>query len=867
MSLLAPLTAHSLGVGDIKLYSALNEKLNAEIALNLAENEDLADIIITLAAPDKFEKLGIEWSQFLSKVKFQPVVKANGKVVVRLTSDTIVQEPFLDFLVEVSWPKGDIYKEFTVLVDPPVVYQRSNVVAPVVSPTKIKSQTTYTNTPEPINIPEAAQNNFSSLAVEGEFGPVNRTDSLWTVAEKVNKHGDVSIHQMMMALYKANPNAFYKKNVNALMEGKNLKIPQRSEILQLSNKQASAKFNRQMAVWQGKAVAEPDLPTSNEAENSSQLTLKPPTEEEINETGGLTANASNVDSTVLDGLTVENMELQQKLANMENQVAIMQDMIALKDQQFSALQNAKSSATEGLNTELTLEQQAALDKAEAELEQQLNEGEGGIIPDPSIKPPEITDVEVEPEPVEIAPVVQKEPKRAVPDQKEDSGIGSFYTGIGLVSALVIGGLGWVFWSRRQEEDEINDSSMFASSSEIFLPDTGSGGEDELDVPVFDDSTDYGVGTVGESSFLSEFTPSDFDVFESDQAEVDPSSEADVYLAYGRYQQAEELMRQAITETPENENYKLKLLEIFYTSENKEAYEVFANELVAEGKSEDLNFWTKVSEMGKELAPASALFSTDQTESTFELSDDFSTENTVDIKESASIEDPVESKSLEDKVDNISEEVIEEVSNVTENLEESAVDNSALDFDLSDFSLEGNDGETSELKDTVEENIDFDLSSFETIATSGADELIDPESLDTSSDTENETVEFNANEADDINLEDFDFSSGDSDKVQGELELNTSEESKVGVTEEREGGDFDFDETKDGKSGNLEATSEEDLMVSDLTDMDEFETKIDLAKAYIDMGDETSAKDMAQEIIEKGNDDQKQEAQKIIDKLS
>ena len=136
MSLLAPLTAHSLGVGDIKLHSALNQKLNAEIALSLAAAENIDNIKVSLATPEKFNKLGIAWSYFLSTVKFHPVVKANGKVVIKMTSDEVVQEPFLDFLVEVSWPKGDIFKEFTVLVDPPVVYQQAKIEAPTISSTK-----------------------------------------------------------------------------------------------------------------------------------------------------------------------------------------------------------------------------------------------------------------------------------------------------------------------------------------------------------------------------------------------------------------------------------------------------------------------------------------------------------------------------------------------------------------------------------------------------------------------------------------------------------------------------------------------------------------------------------------------------------
>ena len=138
----------------------------------------------------------------------------------------------------------------------------------------------------------------------------------------------------------------------------------------------------------------------------------------------------------------------------------------------------------------------------------------------------------------------------------------------------------------------------------------------------DDSSSYDVGTVGESSFLSEFTPSDFDAFDLDQNEVDPISEADVYLAYGRYQQAEDLMRQAIEDQPDRDECKLKLLEIFYANENKTEFEAYVKELIQQGKNKNAAFWSKVTEMGRELDANSSLFNVENQsvqQSVFDLS--------------------------------------------------------------------------------------------------------------------------------------------------------------------------------------------------------------------------------------------------------
>jgi pilus assembly protein FimV len=845
-----------LSVGDIKLHSALNQKLNAEIALSLSAGEELADVNISLASPDKFDQSGIAWSSFLSKIKFEPILKSDGQFVIKVTSHEAVQEPFLDFLVEVSWPKGDIFKEFTILVDPPAVYLQSAIEVPAISTAQPTVSTVNTNA--------VVQNDLSSLAVEGEYGPTNRSDSLWKVAEKVNKHNDVSVEQMMMALYKANPRAFYKKNVNALMAGKSLKIPEKSEIVRLSKKQANTEFYNQMAVWEGKAIVESEAQLASEdTKSSNQLTLVPPTEELIG-SDALSADASDSDTL---GLKTENQELQERLANLEKQFVIMQEMLAIKDQQLAAIQNAQ------IVPESQHEEQEGLNVTDVNVTDQSLVQESLVTESPVTTPTVTPEKNVVAEPPKQAPLpVVNKPAVAPPvvnitEESESSGFNYSYLGFGL-GGLVLVGLALLLWRRRQVEEEINDNSMFASSSEIILPTVE---EEELSVPVFDETPSYDVGTVGESSFLSEFTPSDFDVFESDQAEVDPSSEADVYLAYGRYQQAEELMRQAIKDFPDKDDYKLKLLEIFYASENSDAFAEFAAELAAEGKNSDVVFWGKVSEMGGELVPGSDLFSAKQRESKFDVDDDFTI-----VNESQTISDPDKPAVVANK----------EQTAVSLNAETEAPDNSEIDFDLSSFSLMDDEDKQESItvkSDDDIESVDFDLSSFDTVSsdTEKAPELNSPQDL--------ETFDFDQADATgpseslvldddmgDVNLDEFDFSSGSSslsdvaDKA--EKSIDTVEEGgSVDITKPKSNDfdfDFDFDDISDDApvAEKTDMLDEDNLMVSDLTDMDEFETKIDLAKAYIDMGDVGAAKDIAQEVLEKGTDAQKQEAQAIIDKL-
>ncbi|MGZ8903935.1 MAG: type IV pilus assembly protein FimV, partial [Methylobacter sp.] len=127
VSLLASANAYPLGIGDIKLHSALNQNLKAEIALVLSAGEKVSDIKVNLAPSDKFVESGVPWSPFLSKIKFESVVRPNGSVVIKLSSREALKEPFLGLLLEVSWPKGNLYREFTVLVDPPVAYEQATI--------------------------------------------------------------------------------------------------------------------------------------------------------------------------------------------------------------------------------------------------------------------------------------------------------------------------------------------------------------------------------------------------------------------------------------------------------------------------------------------------------------------------------------------------------------------------------------------------------------------------------------------------------------------------------------------------------------------------------------------------------------------
>ena len=235
VSSLVPSSGYSLGIGDIKLHSALNQNLEAEISLVVSKGDKLSDIKVNLAPPDKFDEAGVPWTSFLSKIKFEAISGANGAVKIKISSREAVKEPILDFLLQVSWPKGSLYREFTVLLDPPDAYNKATNPA-IGNPENLK--------PIQAIIPQNEQVKIQRTRVEktisgaGQYGPTNRNDTLWRVSEQPSRQMGVSVEQMMMAVYEENPHAFYKENVNGLLTGKILEIPERDIVVKLSRKQA-----------------------------------------------------------------------------------------------------------------------------------------------------------------------------------------------------------------------------------------------------------------------------------------------------------------------------------------------------------------------------------------------------------------------------------------------------------------------------------------------------------------------------------------------------------------------------------------------------------------------------------------------------
>ena len=288
--LAAPLGAWALGFGDIELQSALNQPFQAQIAL-VATPDELQGLKIALASPEVFDRRGIDRPGFLSRFEFK-IATSGGRPVVQVTSREPVIEPFVTLLVEATWARGRQVREYTVLLDPPVLLP-APAAPTAVSPAQTRPASSsapggainrpaptatapeaVTPSPQPAPTPPrtepapAPRSNetpkaspppraLPTSAPGGSYGPVRRAETLWAIADREKPEG-VSINQMMVAVYRANPQAF-GGNMNILLAGSTLRLPTSSDFGDLSARVATAEVQRQSDEWLSRSPQEHTL--------------------------------------------------------------------------------------------------------------------------------------------------------------------------------------------------------------------------------------------------------------------------------------------------------------------------------------------------------------------------------------------------------------------------------------------------------------------------------------------------------------------------------------------------------------------------------------------------------------------------------
>ncbi|WP_431273754.1 type IV pilus assembly protein FimV [Variovorax ureilyticus] len=235
--------AGALALGRLNVQSALGEPLRAEIEVAEITPAEADGLKVSIASVDAFKAAGVPYNPALADVRVGVQRRADGRYVVRLSSNRLVSEPFIDLLLEANWNSGRVVRDYTVLLDPPTSRQAAAPVAPA-APQIAAAAPRAAAAPAAVEAPQTRRQRAAAApAVSGESSTVRTGTGAGTGDQQVTvkagdtagkiasayKPADVSLDQMLVALLRANPNAFVGGNVNRMKAGAVLDIPGSSQ--------------------------------------------------------------------------------------------------------------------------------------------------------------------------------------------------------------------------------------------------------------------------------------------------------------------------------------------------------------------------------------------------------------------------------------------------------------------------------------------------------------------------------------------------------------------------------------------------------------------------------------------------------------
>mgnify|MGYP000633195104 CR=1 FL=1 len=362
LGFLIPLQTSAFGLGKIQISSALNEPLKAVVPVTALREEYDSNLRVQLASNDEFNKAGLKRSFLLTQLKFE-IVKTSGIAEVHITSEQPVKEPFLDFLIIASTANGRMVREYIVLLDPP----KSMFNKPTKKVKQAVKQVSQNKAMPSSTVSDAQNSQWTSDTYD-----VNINDALSIIAKKTRPQSDISINQMMMALLNANQSAFIGQNINRLKANSTLRIPQASEIKQLSKKQALLAVNEQNKAWRNRNIVAPALKqeemiagdglgntpslsmpeetnNNNNEDDVTYLELVAPSTEAITDVGESSLLGDEKLTKLTEQLTLaqetiesqvqENNGMKLRMDMMEEQLQTLHRLISLKDADLAKMQN------------------------------------------------------------------------------------------------------------------------------------------------------------------------------------------------------------------------------------------------------------------------------------------------------------------------------------------------------------------------------------------------------------------------------------------------------------------------------------------------------------------------------------------------
>jgi pilus assembly protein FimV len=653
------------GLGKLTVLSGLGQPLRAEIDVVAVQRGEADTLAARIATPDAFRQAGVDYGAVVPQVRAALQRRPDSRYVIALTTEQPVEEPFLDLLVELNWAAGRLVRQYTFLLDPAeykgpqAITAPPKVAAPEVKPVEqpkppaVTAEAAPAPAPAPTPAPAQTPTPEPVKAAPGGAGTyeVKQGDTLGKIAAEHKIEG-VTQQQMLVALYRANEDAFINKNMNLVRAGRVLTIPDRAAAEAVAAPDAGKivvaqwqDFNEYRAKLGQTVAAAPARTEPAQQRAAGRITAKadepqaapkaaPKDELRISKADAGKAGKAAATARADDAAARERAlkEANERVSALEKNVQDMQKLLELKNQQFAELQKQAQAAKAAPPPAAAKAPEPAKPAPPPAPEVAKAEPPKPEAPKVEMAKPEAPKVEMakpeapkpeapKPEAVAAAPVAAPPPpteapkaapppeapkaeapkpaapkavakKPAPPPPPEPSFVDMLLEeplylagGGGGILALLIGGYLW----RKKRSAKLENSLLGVTttdSSSVF----GTTGGRSVDT--------------GGSSLQTDFSQSGIGAIDTD--EVDPVAEADVYMAYGRDAQAEEILKEALLKDPNRQAVRVKLLEIYAARKDLKAFETTAGELYAASGGQGPE-WAKAVELGQQVDPANPMY--------------------------------------------------------------------------------------------------------------------------------------------------------------------------------------------------------------------------------------------------------------------
>lgn len=362
-SLAIPAVCHAVGLGPIHVQSALNQPFDASIELLSLRNIPLTGIKATLAGDQEFDIAGLARPHYLEQIHFSVEKDKQGKPVIHLTTDQRVSEPYLKFLIDVSWSEGQFFREYTVLLDP-VSYHVENQ-----RPVKVKHHPEH-----PLKKAEAPTIAKPSRTEALTYGPTKQSDNLYQIAVQFRPSDAVSVGQTMLAIFAMNPEAFRSGNINGLKSGVVLNIPSDESMMKGSPAEARDEVQRQNLAWAQGMSAPQTTATATATAIATEKDLKPKNSK-VDQSIAQNENKPRVAElpTELKHPVLRHQDMVAELFLSQNDLGMNIEQSDLLPTPPESIRQEANAVEDTLRTELavTAEAVSAIKQANVDLQQQL----------------------------------------------------------------------------------------------------------------------------------------------------------------------------------------------------------------------------------------------------------------------------------------------------------------------------------------------------------------------------------------------------------------------------------------------------------------------------------------------------------------